>query len=69
VTGIGLFVAEMPVREDNGNLQTKLFLKAIDLTDKMTTMTEEAIKGYAVDEMHIMMNHLVDQQIPEHILI
>jgi hypothetical protein len=45
------------------------FFDALNLSDEMSSMTEKAIEGDTIDEMHIMMNHLMDQQLPEHFLI
>ena len=42
---------------------------AFDLTYEMPPMTEESVEGYAINKVHIMMNHLMDQQLLEHILI
>ena len=45
------------------------FFDALYLSNKMVSMTEKTIEGYTIDKMHIMMNHLMDQQLPKHFFI
>ena len=65
----GLLVFVEPVRIAYPYIQTILFFKTLDLTHEMPSMAEKAIEGCTIDEMHIMMNHLVNQQLPEHLFI
>ena len=65
----GLLVFVEPVGIAYPYIQTILLLNTIDLTHEMPSMAEEAIEEYAVDGVDIVVDHLVNQQLPEHFLI
>lgn len=53
----------------NTYVQTVLLLDTLDLTDEMPAMTEESVEEHSINSTDVMVDHLVDQQFPEHVLI
>ena len=66
---MGLFIAIMPMWTTNPYVQTVLLLDTFDLTDEMPSMTEESVEEHSINSTDVMVDHLVDQQFPEHLLI
>ena len=66
---MGLLIAIMPMWTANPYVQTVLLLDAFDLTDEMPSMTEKSVEEHSINSTDVMVDHLVDQQFPEHLLI
>ncbi len=58
-----------PVRATHPYYQTMFFFYAFDLTDEMPSMLKKSIERHTVDGVYIVMDHLVDHQFLEHVLI
>ena len=65
----GLLVFVEPVGIAYPYIQTILFLNTLDLTDEMPAMTEESVEEHSINSTDVMVDHLVNQQLPEHLLI
>jgi hypothetical protein len=59
----------MPMGRADAYVQTVLFLDAFDLTDEMPSMTEKSVEEHSINSTDVMVDHLVDQQFSEHLLI
>ena len=66
---MGLLIVIMPMWTANPYVQTVLLLDTFDLTDEMPSMTEESVEKNSINSTDVMVDHLVDQQFPEHLLI
>ena len=66
---MGLFIAIMPMGRADAYVQTVLLLDTFDLMDEMPSMTEESVEEHSINSTDVMVDHLVDQQFPEHLLI
>ena len=66
---MGFLIAIMPMWTANTYVQTVLLLDTLDLTDEMPAMTEESVEEHSINSTDVMVDHLVDQQFPEHVLI
>ena len=66
---MGLLIAIMPMGRADAYVQTVLLLDTFDLADEMPSMTEESIEEHSINSTDVMVDHLVDQQFPEHLLI
>ena len=66
---MGFLIAIMPMWTANTYVQTVLLLDTFDLTDEMPSMTEESVEEHSINSTDVMVDHLVDQQFPEHLLI
>ena len=66
---MGFLIAIMPMWTANTYVQTVLLLDTLDLTDEMPAMTEKSVEEHSINSTDVMVDHLVDQQFPEHVLI
>ena len=46
-----------------------LLLNAFDLTHEMSPMTEESVEEHTINSTDIMVDHLMNQQLPKHFFI
>lgn len=46
-----------------------LFFDALYLSNEMTPMTEESVEEHTINSTDIMVDHLMDQQLPKHFFI
>lgn len=65
----GFLVSVKPVWIAYPDIQSVLFLDALDLTDEVLSMTKKSIEEYTIDGADIVVDHLVNQQFSEHPLI
>ena len=56
-----LLVSVKPVWIAYPDIQSVLFLDALDLTDKMPTMTEESVEEHTINSTDVMVDHLMNQ--------